>query len=285
MTVAEVEPPAARSIEKSIPIPASPTLCGLPVASSVIVTLAARLPIAAGLKVMLIAQFAPAATLDPQVFVCEKSPLFAPVMVMLAMFRVAIPLFVSMMFCAALAVVTNWPAKLSDMGASVTAGAVPVPLSPTLCGLPLALSVMVTEAERAPVAVGLNVTLIEQSAPAASVEVLGGQLFVCEKSPLLAPVIAMLEIVSAAFPLFVTVTFCDALVLPTGWLAKVSGADNVTAGAMPVPVSETLWGLFNASSEIETVALRAPVAVGLNVTLMLQLALTARLLPQLFVCE
>jgi hypothetical protein len=51
-------------------------------------------------------------------------------------------------------------------------------VSATLCGLPVALSVIATEALRAPVAVGLKVTLIEQFAPAASVELLAGQLFV-----------------------------------------------------------------------------------------------------------
>ena len=52
----------------------------------------------------------------------------------------------------------------------LTTGAVatPVPVSDTLCGLPEALSVMVTEALRLPLAVGSNVTLIVQFAPAAT---------------------------------------------------------------------------------------------------------------------
>jgi hypothetical protein len=50
-------------------VPASETLCGLPLALSVMVTLAKRLPVAVGLKVTLMEQFAPAATLAPQVFV------------------------------------------------------------------------------------------------------------------------------------------------------------------------------------------------------------------------
>jgi hypothetical protein len=107
VTVAAVEPPLAAPIEKSVPVPVNATVCGLPAASSVIVTLAARFPVAEGLKVTLIVQFVAAATLAPHVFVSEKSPLFAPVIVMLVMFSVALPLFASVTFCVALAVVTS----------------------------------------------------------------------------------------------------------------------------------------------------------------------------------
>jgi len=48
------------------------------------------------------------------------------------------------------------------------AGAAPVPESPTVCGLPLALSVIDTDALRMPAAVGLKVTLIEQFADVAT---------------------------------------------------------------------------------------------------------------------
>jgi hypothetical protein len=67
------------------------------------------------------------------------------------------------------------------------------------------------------VAVGSNVTLILQFAPAASVVGLTGHVFVCAKSPLFAPVMAMLVIVSAALPVLVMVTLCATLVVPTGW--------------------------------------------------------------------
>jgi hypothetical protein len=75
--------------------------------------------------------------------------------------------------------------------------------------------VIVTEAFRVPVAVGLNVTLIVQLAPAAT---LAPQVFVCEKSPLFVPPIAIPEPlnVSTAFPVFVSVMFCEVLVVPTG---------------------------------------------------------------------
>jgi hypothetical protein len=84
-------------------------------------------------------------------------------------------------------------------------GAVPVPLSDTVRGLPLPLSVIVTAPVRAPVAVGVNVTLIEQFAPAATDD---PQVFVCANSP----EVLTLEIVSAALPLFVSVMLCAELV-------------------------------------------------------------------------
>ena len=63
-----------------VPVPVSATFCGLPPPLSVIDTEAARVPMARGAKLTLMAQLARAATLLPQVFVCVKSPLFVPVM-------------------------------------------------------------------------------------------------------------------------------------------------------------------------------------------------------------
>jgi hypothetical protein len=47
-------------------------------------------------------------------------------------------------------------------------GAVPVPLSDTLCGPGAALSVIVNDSLRVPVVVGVNVTVNVQLTPAAS---------------------------------------------------------------------------------------------------------------------
>jgi len=52
-----------------VPVPVSPTVCGLPEALSVNVSEAARLPLAEGVKVTLIVQLAPAATELPHVLV------------------------------------------------------------------------------------------------------------------------------------------------------------------------------------------------------------------------
>lgn len=96
-----------------------------------------------------------------------------------------------------------------DVGVSFTAGLdvdeLPVPVSLTVCGLPLALSVMVMEPVRVPVAVGVNVTLIVQGAFGANE--LGHEL------DLKSPLVAMPEIESVAVPVFVSVTFCEALVV------------------------------------------------------------------------
>ena len=50
------------------------------------------------------------------------------------------------------------------------------------------------------------------------------------------------------------------------------------------PESEIVVGLFTALLVIVTEPVRPPAAVGLNVTVTVQLAPTARLVPQLFVC-
>jgi hypothetical protein len=89
----------------------------------------------------------------------------------------------------------------------------PFPLSATLWGEPAALSVMVMLALRLPVAVGENVTLSAQLAPAANVLGLSGQVFVWAKSPALGPLMAILEIVSGAVPLLVSMTVCAGLVV------------------------------------------------------------------------
>ena len=93
---------------------------------------------------------------------------------------------------------TFWLGNVRDVGESVT-DATPVPLRLAVCGLPLALSVTVKVPVRVPVAEGVNVTLMVHWAPAAS-ELL--QLLVCAKSPLFAPVMAMLLIESAVLPEF-----------------------------------------------------------------------------------
>ena len=73
------------------------------------------------------------------------------------------------------------------------------------------MSVMVTDAVRAPVAAGVKVTLIEQFAFTASVALLAGHVLVCAKSLAFVPVTAMLEIVSGAVPELVSVTLCAEL--------------------------------------------------------------------------
>jgi hypothetical protein len=88
------------------PVPDKLIVCGLSDALSVMEIDAARDPAAEGVNVALIVQLAPAATLLPQVFDCEKSPGFVPLSAIAEMLRVALPALVSVTGCAALVVPT-----------------------------------------------------------------------------------------------------------------------------------------------------------------------------------
>ena len=87
-------------------------------------------------------------------------------------------------------------------------GAVPAPVSETLCGLFEALSVIVSVPVRKPLAVGAKVTLTVQLELAAT---LVPQLLLCAKSPLACMPLTEME----APPGFDSVTGCDVLVVPT----------------------------------------------------------------------
>jgi hypothetical protein len=123
-----------------------------------------------------------------------------------------------------------------------SAALTPFPVNGTVCGLPLALSVIVSVPTRAPNAVGVKVTLIVQFAAVDKVAGLTGHavalVLVAAKSPE-----AEIElIVRAAFPVFVRVTVFAALGVFSTWLPKsrLDGA-SPTAGAAgtPVPVRST----------------------------------------------
>jgi hypothetical protein len=93
--------------------------------------------------------------------------------------RGAVPLFVSVVVCAALVVPIARQPNARLVGVNVTAGAVPVPVSAIVCGLFGALSVIETAAVRVPAAVGLKITEIVQVAFTASIDGLVGQLLLC----------------------------------------------------------------------------------------------------------
>lgn len=138
------------------------------------------------------------------------------------------------------------------------------------------MSVIVTDPLRAPVAVGVKVTLMVQVAPAATE---APQVFVCVKFPALVPVTVMLVMFSAPLPLFVRVTGSGALVV----LMLVPGnvrllGDKLTAaGVVPVPVMVMVVFPATTLSVIRIFPKRTPSAVGLKVAEMVQLAPTARL--------
>ena len=107
----------------------------------------------------------------------------------------------------------------------------------------MALSVTVTNAERAPTVVGVKVTVMLHEDPAARVL---PQFPLTAKEVGLVPVSVMLVMFSTAFPVFERVMFCAALVAPTIVLASVTEfGERLTIGAgavIPVPLRGTLWG-------------------------------------------
>ena len=74
--------------------------------------------------------------------------------------------------------------------------------------------------------------------------------------------------------------------MPTSCAGKVKEAgERLTRGAVPVPVRLTVWVAGLALSVMVKEPLREPLAVGVKVTLRVQLALAARLEPQVLVWE
>lgn len=132
-----------------------------------------------------------------------KSPAFAPATVMLEMVSAMLPLLVSVMLWAAVAIVTGSLPKLSAVADRLAMAAVPVPFRLTVCGLPAALSLMATAALRVLMVEGVKDTVTLQVAAGARE---APQLLLWLKSPAFVPVTAMLEMVSAMLPLFVRVT-------------------------------------------------------------------------------
>ena len=80
--------------------------------------------------------------------------------------RVVVPTFVNVTVLVPLVAPIATVPKLKLVGESFAV--VPIPLRLTFCRLPAALSLALSTAVRVPDAVGLNVTLIAQLAPAAS---------------------------------------------------------------------------------------------------------------------
>src|SRR5205085_1543970 len=146
-------------------------------------------------------------------------------------------------------------------------GAVPLPVSATVCGLPPALSTTDSVPVRAPETVGVKVTRSEERragkegggrvGPAYSTEL------VAAKSTA-APTERM---VKSGVPVFVTGSVLGVLFVG-GWCLEVcclEGA-NPAPGAVPLPVSATVCGLPPALSTTDSVPVRAPETVGVKVT-------------------
>jgi hypothetical protein len=265
------------------PVPLRAAVWGEPAALSVTVTDAERAPTACGVNLTEIVQLAPAATLVPHVLVWLKSATLVPAIAMLVIDKAPEPAFESVIVPAELVVCTvRFPnARLEGVN-ETCAIPTPVPLRAAVWGEPAALSVTVTEADRAPAACGVNVTEIMQLAPAAT---LVPQVFVWLKSAILVPVIATLVIDKAPEPAFESVIACAALAVLTFWFPKerLTGVNETCATPTPVPLRVAAWGDPVALSVTVTDADRAPAACGVNVTEMAQLPPAATLVPHVLV--
>jgi hypothetical protein len=147
--------------------------------------------------------------------------------------------FVKVKLWAELVVATFSLEKVSEVDERVAAEAVPVPDKLIDCGELGALSVILIEAERPKIAVGVNVTVIAQEPPLAVT--VPPHVFVSAKSPVLDPDNEILERVRFTFPVLVSVTVCEELVVPTVWGEKLRlDDDKLTIGLVPVPVKLTL---------------------------------------------
>jgi hypothetical protein len=181
-----------------------------------------------------------------------------------------VPVFVTVTFCAGLVEFTVCEANVSDVGDTVTVAGpfTPVPVNVTVWGLPDALSVKVIAPVRVPAAVGLNAIWKVQGVPSTAMP---GHCAVV--APVKSPVVTILVNVMATPPLLATSTICVALVVPTVWLANVNEVGEMEiapACVPPVPLKVTFCGLPVALSATFNVAVRVPLALGVNNTLIWQ---------------
>ncbi len=195
-------------------------------------------------------QVAPAVNVAPQVFSARNDVALVPPSVMESSSTVAVPEFVSVTVCTAELLPTFSVPNARVVVLSFSAGtAVPVPVSVTFCGDPVALSVMVSVPVSAPAAVGLKATYTEQEAFAASV---AAQPFRSTNDVALVPPSAIELSVTLAVPVLVSVTVCRSLVVPTAVLGKASDVmltDRVVELALaPVPDRATVCGVDEAES-------------------------------------
>ncbi len=102
------------------PVPLIGTVCGLPGALSVNLTVDDRLPVLVGVKTTLIVQLAFAAREEGQLLVCEKSAVLLLEILMFVTDKDAFPVFVSVIACGVLPMPTCWFPKLRLVGDKLT---------------------------------------------------------------------------------------------------------------------------------------------------------------------
>ena len=121
-----------------------------------------RVPTCVGANFTLTVQDAPAFSVLPQVFVCAKSPVAAPIVSVVD----NVPVFFTVTTLAALVVPTVCAGNVSLEGVTVTVTVpAPVPDRVTTCGEFAALSVIEILPGSEPFAVGVNDTVTVQLVP------------------------------------------------------------------------------------------------------------------------
>jgi len=236
-----------------VPTPVRGTICGLPLALSVTLRDALRAPAVVGANFTLKVQLAPAAREAPQVCVWEKSVAFVPVMAIVVMVNAVVPTFVRVTVFAALVTPVATVPKLKLTGARLAV--VPVPLSAAVCGLPVALSATLTDALRAPTAVGANFTLMVHVAAGASE---APHVCVWEKSPGFVPTIVIDVMVIATVPVFLSVNTFAALVTPVATVPKLKVAGvSVAVPPLVLNVAVTAWAALMVTEHVP-VPVQAP---------------------------
>jgi len=244
----------------AVPFPVRETVVGLPDALCVIVSVPVFDPAAVGRKVTVTAWLFPALTVKE---VCEtvNSGASVPDALMFVTCRSALPVFVIVSVCVPEAFTCTSP-KARLFADRLMAGAVPVPLTETDAGLPVALCVIVSAADLAPAAVGVNVTVIVWLCPAATVAEVGLIVNAASLDEI------ALTVIEAVAWLFVSVNVCwpDC---PTRTFPNESVVGLTVRGGAPVipfPLSVTVWGLPLALCAMDSEADLAPVDVGAKVT-------------------
>ena len=111
------------AVPAAVPVPVNATVNGLLVALPVTDTEPVRVPAAVGVNFTVTVHDAPAAIDEPQVFVCEKSPVAATPETVAA----AVPVLVTVTACVALVVPTVWLPNVSDDGLAVSVAEPPPP--------------------------------------------------------------------------------------------------------------------------------------------------------------
>jgi hypothetical protein len=86
-------------------------------------------------------------------------------------------------------------------------------------------------------------------------------------------------------PLLLNVTAFAVLTVPTVWAVKATDPGfSTNTAAVPVPVNATVRAAAPPNTDTLKLAVLAPLEVGANATLMVQVAATATCVPQLLVC-